>query len=466
MTYRMEINDKLLISDSISGVVADKLIASDEIVKSIILELSKRFSFTELNNKILYLDSQITVLTVMPLHELFVNSVIEIDRDKVEFSYSNIFMLYDFMDYDESVLRNLPNYSENEMSNNERYPYKNFNDYNIVIIRDISLIPKYILKYILMHLPKHVSVYLIGDMFVDCIDHNYYQNNISNISKYMFKVEEPTKYKYNIGKKLFRLLQNSKKKINRDEIKSSGDIIKIFDSDIINIDDINNLLNDDEVIGIPKKFYKKLNTIIFKSRNGLDTAELVNGETVLYLDQPLTVIYNSILITFPANSKFKVYKTYEDNKFYKSITVGNDGSLKQLVDLIYIGDDADEYSYIYETNQYKILEKVNIDLGHYYNNFILDDVLDNEDIKRSVITSSLNIDHDAPHTLNNIKFSPYRIATSDKIKYLEIDKLSLFIEWYKVVNLFDETRPLYNYLCSSIDKVTLYNFDKIILEDY
>lgn len=322
--------------------------------------------------------------------------------------------------------------------------YNEFMSYSIICIGPLNRINPVIFNYIMDMYPTALRL-LFGDEKLDSPENNNYHNRYLTNSNTIMSI--PYFMGRDSDEKKVNSVIDKLRKTNVKLVDLSAAVVKVFDTEMIDIDNVSNYIEDNNtLVIIPSRFIDSVNSRLFDYKYGDSKLDLQIGME-LVLTHPFIVKAenNSEGLSFIINPFTKVWISKVVRKF------SSRGNYLYDIDI-----------QVRHNDKLVLIKNVLLDWTYYLLQFNKDYHPENEsDFNNVEYRSVVDTNIWKPDILKCI---PFMVTTISYAKYCIIDRIVGYVETIDSWMLEKHIGDLYSYI-SPITKEAIihkaYNFDEI-----
>lgn len=330
-------------------------------------------------------------------------------------------------------------YSFINMSDSDRHL---LNNYSVIIVGFINCIPEAILSNILNSV-SYQLVYAFGDRLVDSPEIGDYAKRILSTSQFDIKTDSSSNDLVTTKKRMSSLVKKLREtRYTTNGVDDEFDSVTIRNVPDIYTGEIESHLRDGGYVIVPKRFLAQINSILLADT---DVGPYV-GATVFNLTPYVYQTDDKKLIVPPMTpiTIVNVGDTFESN-----------GGLIKIIDMMCDINGVNN-----------VLMGVPVNMTSYLLQFEPNMQISNIDEYKYILSNASTTSYsESMHDFNFMYISPFRLTSSNYIKYCEPDRLLCYIESIVRSDLYSQDTSYFNSVCrvkGSIDLRFNYEFDEVI----
>lgn len=366
---------------------------------------------------------------------LFISSHI---YNKIEIEVPKSFTTFDFPG-DTLTIKAMSAYEFLNMSDTDR---NILNSFSVILIGFVNCIPEVIMSNILNSITYQL-VYIFGDRLIDSPELGEYAQRMISAPQFSIKTDSSAGDLVTSKKRMSSLI----KKMRESKFVTSGndeafDGVTIKHGHDINTSEIESFLKHGGTVVVPRRFIADVNSIILRDTNvgpavGATVYNLV--PYVYYIDGKKLIIPPITPITI-----VRIGNTYESN-----------GALITLMDMMCDINGINN-----------VMMGVAVNMTSYLLSFNPNMQIANMDEYNYILSNMRNTSYnESIHDFNFMYITPFRLMSSNYIKYSEPEHLLCYIESIVRSDLYSQDTSYFGSVCrvrGTIDLRFNYEFNEVL----
>lgn len=326
----------------------------------------------------------------------------------------------------------------------EKFP-EEFTNINTVILGFVNVIPP-ILFHNVLKLFESCNIIIFGDPNIENQEYgNYFARYLTNKSlsiKLIYDVG-----RFSPSKKINNLVHRLRKDCDNLFENTLNNAVDISQHEVIRSDYIAECLNNDRVVVVPKRIYGLVMSKFYESEFVKSDLDLTEG-MIYHTKRPY--LYRDKNVVIPAYTKIKLINI--DRRYTTDIKDGDDILIMEAT--LKIVDDTSP-----EEIKGMILENVLINMTDYFKQFAPNQHPEQFDIIMNEV-NKLNISVSIDSEPEIMKITPFKILNTVDTKYINVDKMTAFIETVERDIHFSTDSFYYNHFARVKDDLVIFYSDE------